>query len=244
MPMRAILNYAHGLGWCDSPYFVVPRENSGRTRFLLPDQAERLIAAAAPHLRPLPVFLIGTGARMSEAIELDWQDVDLAGARAIFWRTKGGARRDAHLPLRIIVALANLTYREGPVFCWDRRKQEGSTPRWVTVYADRGRRYCGQIKTGWAGAVVRAGLDPELTPHDLRHSWASWHYALHKDLIRLRQEGGWSTVTLVTRYAHLLPAGQETAICRFLGLAGADERPLRLAFTADRPPIALGVRRC
>jgi hypothetical protein len=39
---------------------------------------------------------------------------------------------------------------------------------------------------------------------------------LHKDLIRLQQEGGWSTVTLVTRYAHLMPQGQEEAIRRFL----------------------------
>ena len=53
------------------------------------DQAkvERLIAAAAPHVKPLLLFLIGTGARMSEALELEWNAVDLVGARAIFWRT-------------------------------------------------------------------------------------------------------------------------------------------------------------
>jgi integrase len=50
--------------------------------------------------------------------------------------------------------------------------------------------------------LKRGGLNPEFTPHDLRHTWASWHYALHKDLIRLQQDGGWSTITLVTRYAH------------------------------------------
>jgi hypothetical protein len=32
--------------------------------------------------------------------------------------------------------------------------------------------------------------------------WATWHYALHKDLIRLQQEGGWSAIILLTRYAH------------------------------------------
>ena len=79
MPMRAILNYAQKLGWCDVPHFVVPRENKGRTRFLFPDEVERLIAAAAPHLRPLLTFLVGTGVRMTEAVYLDWRDVDLAG---------------------------------------------------------------------------------------------------------------------------------------------------------------------
>jgi len=218
MPMRAILNYAQKLGWCDVPHFVVPRENKGRTRFLFPEEAERLIEAAAPHLRPLLTFLVGTGARMTEAVYIEWRDIDLTGGRAIFWanRTKSGKRRDAYLPPCAVLALANLPHREGPVFRWQTRLREDGTPRHVRAYVDRERRYGGQIKTGWAGAVARAGLDLELVPHDLRHTWASWHYALHKDLIRLQQEGGWSTVTLVTRYAHLMPQGKEEAIRRFL----------------------------
>ena len=58
-------------------------------------------------------------------------------------------------------------------------------------------------------------LDPQLTPHDLRHTWASWHYAVYRDLLKLNVDGGWSSVLLVERYAHLLPAGQEAAIPRF-----------------------------
>ena len=57
--------------------------------------AHRLIDAAAPHLKPLLTFIICTGARLSEAIELEWRDVDLEGARVIFWRTKTGRRRVA-----------------------------------------------------------------------------------------------------------------------------------------------------
>jgi integrase len=66
-------------------------------------------------------------------------------------------------------------------------------------------------------AIRRANLDPKLTPHDLRHSWASWHYALHRDLLALKTEGGWSSVALVERYAHLLLAGHQEAIRQFLG---------------------------
>jgi integrase len=210
MPMRAVLRYAHQLGWCDAPHITAPRDRPGRTLFLLPDQAERLIAAAAIHLRPMETFLLGIGARMSEAIELEWRDVDLVGARAIFWRTKGGKRRNAQLPPRVVAALANLPHREGPVFLGPRGRP----------YADRERRYGGHIKTGFANALRRAGLDPEFTPYDLRHTWASWHYALHKDLLRLKAEGGWSSVALVERYAHLMPAGQEEAIRRFLSHQG------------------------
>lgn len=211
MPLRAILHHASDQGWCAAPRFVMPRENSGPTRYLLPAEAERLVEAAAPHLRPLLLFLLGTGARMSEAIELDWREVDLAGRRAIFWRTKSGRRRVASLPPRVVCALANLPHREGAVF----RRQDGAP------YADRARMYGGHIKTGWAAAIRRAQLDPALTPHDCRHTWASWHYAIHRDVLALKTEGGWSSVALVERYAHLMPAGQQGAIQRFLGTCAA-----------------------
>jgi integrase len=203
-PLRAILRHAAERGWCDAPHIRAPKTPAGRTRYLLPDQIERLIAVAAPHLRPLLTFLVGTGARMAEAVYLDWRDVDLGGARAIFWadQTKGGKRRNATLPPRVVAALANLPHREGPVF----RSDKGAP------YADRRGAYGGQIKNGWKGALRRAGLDPELTPHDLRHTWASWQYALDRDLVRLKEEGGWSSVLLVERYAHLLPAGHQEAI--------------------------------
>jgi integrase len=97
------------------------------------------------------------------------------------------------------------------------RRGEVFRHRGGRAYEDHGRAYGGQIKTAWRGALRRAGLAPELTPHDLRHTWASWHYALHRDLLALKIEGGWSSVALVERYAHLLPAGQEAAIREFFG---------------------------
>jgi integrase len=110
--------------------------------------------------------------------------------------------------------LADLPHRQGPVFLSDKRRP----------YADRRGAYGGQIKKGWYGAIRRAGLDLELTPNDLRHTWVSWHYGLHRDLLALKIEGAWSSVALVERYAHLLPAGHEAEIRRFLGWhqAGTD----------------------
>jgi integrase len=215
VPLRTIMRHAAHRKWCDLPFFEIPRSSPGRTAYLLPAEAERLIDVAAPHLRPLLIFLLGTGARMSEALEIEWRDVDLNGGRATFWRTKSGKRRVAELPPRTVAALANLPIdrhdgrREGPVFLWQLGKRR-------QTYADHNRTGGGQIKTGWRGAIRRAGLNPDLTPHDLRHTWASWHYALHHDLLLLRNEGGWSSVKLVERYAHLLPAGQEEAIRWFL----------------------------
>jgi integrase len=226
-PIRAVMRHAWRRGWCDPPAFEVPREPEGRTRYLLPAEAERLVAAAVPHLQPLLLFLLGTGARLSEALELQWRDLDLgiefAGARAIFWQTKGGRRRVAAVPPRIALALAALPWRDGAVFRWEtKRKGEarGGQAKRIIAYADRGRAGGGQIKTAWKGALSRAGLDAEFTPHDLRHSWASWRYALDRDLLALKREGGWASVAQVERYAHLLPQGHEREIRRFWGLPG------------------------
>lgn len=210
-PLRALLRYAARRRWCDMPLFETPRVAQGRTRVLLPDEAERLIEAAAPHLRPLLIFLLCTGARLSEALGLEWRDVDLPGARAIFWadKTKSRRRRVAHLPPRCVVALACAPRLADRVFCTDAGRP---------YLTGRERGYGGQIKTAWRGAIRRAGLDPSLTPHNLRHSWASWHYALDRDLLALKTEGGWSSVALVERYAHLLPAGHEAAIRAFWGI--------------------------
>jgi integrase len=207
-PIRSVLNYAAGQGWCTMPRLVKPRQPVGRTRFLLPDEMDRLLAAAAPHLVPLMLFLVDTGARLSEAIELDWQDVDLLSApRVNFIRTKNNRPRSGvALSPRTVAALAGLPHRDGPVF----RTQKG------LPYADKERQEGGQIKTGFRRAVERAGL-LHLTPHDLRHTWASWHYAQHRDLLRLKQEGGWSSVALVERYAHLMPAGFGAEIGAFWG---------------------------
>ena len=207
IPLRSVLLHAHRRGWCDRMYFEAPETPAGRTLFMSPAEAHRLLDAAAPHLRPLLLFLLGTGARLSEALYLDWRDVDLTGGRAIFWpaRTKSRRRRDPELSPRVVGALANLPHRDGMVF----RRPDGEP---YTEKDGEG----GQIKRAWAGAIRRAGLDRGFTPHSCRHTWASWHYALHKDPLRLMEEGGWSSLDLVRRYAHLTPAGHEAAIRRFL----------------------------
>jgi integrase len=205
VPIRSVLMHAYRLGWCDPPVFEVQKTVPGRTQFLMPEEASRLVAAAAPRLQPLLTFLLCTGARMSEALELEWSEVDLDGARARFLKTKNDRQRLVELSAAAAAALAALPHREGRIF---------RTPRGVP-YEDRERQYGGQIKTGWRIALRRAGITTEITPHGLRHTWATWHYAVHRDLVKLRHEGGWSTVMLVERYAHLMPVGQEMAIRAF-----------------------------
>lgn len=211
-PVSAILHHAHRRGWCEAPSFERPRIATATPAWLSPAEAERLIAASSPHLAVLVTFLLCTGARLSEALYLPWSDVDLIGRRATFRaeRTKSGRERAARLPPRAIEALELIPHRDGMVF----RRDDGEP---YTARDGDG----GQIKTAFRAACRRAGLGqwglrvseagparrwlPAVTPHDLRHTWASWSFCVDRDPMRLRDEGGWSTISMVERYAHRAP---------------------------------------
>jgi integrase len=217
-PLRAILMHSAVRGWCDRPTFETPAGASGtkRTRWLRPDEYRALVQAAAPHLRPLITFLACTGARLSEALYLDWRDVQLEHKRAVLRDVKGSRHEErdriVDLPPAAVAALATLPHREGAVFLTDEGKP------YVRLPDDT--QYGGQIKRAWATACRLAGFagewrtgesggrwwQPEdVTPHVLRHTYATWHYAVHRDLLRLKADGDWSSVTLVERYAKLAP---------------------------------------
>jgi integrase len=67
-----------------------PEKPPSRVRWLTPEQAERLIAACGDHLRPLVIFLLYSGARIGEALWLDWRDIDLNRSHATFPVRLGG----------------------------------------------------------------------------------------------------------------------------------------------------------
>jgi len=195
-PIRAILTHAARRGWCDMPNFEAPAASPPRTEWLTPAEADAVAQNAAPHLQPLVLFLIGTGARLGEALALEWPDVDLTHARARLRDTKNGADRNLELCPRVVAALSRLQHRIGHVF----RTRAGRR------YEPRLEQGGGQIKTAWATALRRAGLSKRaITPHTCRHTWATWHAAIHRDPQLLRHEGGWSSLALVDRYAHLAP---------------------------------------
>lgn len=219
-PVRAVLAHAARRQWCDMPAFEAPRGASGvkRTRWLTPAEADALAAAAAPHLAPLILFLISTGARLSEALSLEWSDVDLAHGRALLRDTKQGRDRVADLPPRAVAALGNLPHREGHVF-----RPPAKRGKQAKHYANTRGMGGGQIATAWAGACRRAKIT-DASPHTLRHTWASWHYAMHRDLMRLKSDGDWSTVSQTERYTKLVPPTMAPEIRKFLGITRASKR--------------------
>lgn len=209
-PMAAILHHAARKNWCSKPVIARPSQPEGRVRWLTHAEAETLIEAAND-LKPLVIFLLCTGTRITEALSLDWRDVDLSRRHVSILNqgsggagTKNGESRGVPLHTRAVVALANLPHRKGLVF----RRHYGGV-RWNgTVrpvgdpYATRDGKGGGQVKTGWRNMLKRAGVQ-NFTPHDCRHTWATWHYAANRDIAALMKLGGWSDVDSVMRYTHV-----------------------------------------
>ncbi len=195
-PASAVLHHAARRGWCGLPVIERPEASSERVRWLTIDGADSLIEQSAEHLSPLLIFLFYTGARVGEALWLDWRDVELSRAHVTFPKTKNGEARGVPLHPRVIAALANLKHRQGEVF----RRPDGKPyerPKHTNDTSAGSR-----IATAFAGACRRAGI-VDFHPHDCRHTWATWHYAANRDLGALQRLGGWKSVRMVLRYAHV-----------------------------------------
>lgn len=207
-PISAVLHHAARKKWCPKPVIARPKgHDKERVRWITYEEAEKLINAAAEHIKPLVVFLLSTGARLSEALYLEWEDVDLSRAHVVFRPTdargiKTDDARGVPLPPRAVAALANLPWdRKGFVFRRPAGKIKTTGRIWLP-YESRGGDGGGQIKTAWAGMLRRAGVK-DFTPHDCRHTWATWHYMANRDISALMTLGGWKSPSMVFRYAHI-----------------------------------------
>jgi len=187
--VSVILNHAVGEGWCNPVRLNKRKVKKSRIDWHTPEAIEKLILNAG-HMAPLISFIVGTGARTSEALRLEWKDVSPQGTRVTFWTTKGGLPRSVDLCERTRAALPP----RGVGRVW--RKEDGNP--WNET--SDGRFYGPRQKIKRICArndLADVGL------HSLRHSWASWQYALESDPLKLQVKGGWASLSMVLNYAHL-----------------------------------------
>jgi integrase len=234
-PLKAVLNFGYPK-MCGKPVFKPQTQRKSPTLIVYPDKAQRIIDAAAPHLRGILTFIGGVGSRATETLALTWDynhpdgGIDLvAGIARIMQKPKrkiqGPRERIAKLPPAVIAMLANLPptgplgERTGQVFRWESNVgRKGRGTRSAGYAKKKAATGGGQFKTALNGALRRAGCAGEgISAHTFRHAWASWHYAIHKDLLLLQKDGGWESLSMVARYAHQMPAGHEADILTFWG---------------------------
>lgn len=115
--------------------------------------------------RALLEFLYGTGARISEAVGLDVDDIDLDSGVALL-RGKGGKQRLVPVGRHARSALEAYLVRVRPGLL------VGAQPG-VFLNARGGRLSRQSAWTILRTAAERAGIDAEVSPHTLRHSFAT-----------------------------------------------------------------------
>lgn len=187
--VRAILRKAaYEWDWTDkAPRVRLLREPRRRVRWLSRDEAKRLIGELPEHLAAMARFSLETGLRQANVSGLQWSQVDLSRRTAWIHPDQAKARKAIGVPLS---AAAVIVLRE----------QMEKHPVYVFCYRGKPIK---QVNTkAWTQALVRAGIT-DFRWHDLRHTWASWHVQAGTPLYALQELGGWESVEMVRRYAHL-----------------------------------------
>jgi integrase len=187
-----VLHHAHALGWLPAvPKIPKLEEPKKRVRFLKNEkEADRLIAELPKHVAQMSRFALATGLRRHNVTHLEWEQVDLR--RKVAWyfpeETKAGKPLTCDLNDDALEVL---------------REQQGKDERWVFPY--RGGPVHDVTTRAWHEACERAKIH-DFTFHDWRHTWASWHVQRGTPLPVLKELGGWQTLAMVEKYAHLAPS--------------------------------------
>jgi integrase len=200
-----VLHHARAQEWLAAvPKIPHLEEPKYRIRFLQDEQeADKLIAELAPNVAQMSRFALATGMRRHNVTHLEWSQVDLKRRGAWYHaeEMKAGKPLWCHFNADAIAVL-----REQKV-ALERRQREGKLlpgeARWVFPY--RGGPVHDVTTRAWHEACGRAEIH-DFTFHDWRHTWASWHVQRGTPLDVLKELGGWSTLEMVQKYAHLAPS--------------------------------------
>ena len=179
-------------------------ESRGRLRFLTEEEEVRLLEVAEEPLRSVIILAIHTGLRaQSEGLSMTWDCVDFAQKNVTVMDhfAKNGETRTVPLNSVALAALKALRTRvPGPeVFMTRGRARNGE---W-RPYAS--------FRTAFQTACRNAKLTG-VTPHVLRHTFASRLVMRGADLRTVQELGGWKSLNMVQRYAHLSQEHKRQAI--------------------------------
>lgn len=162
--LRRILHLAHEYGKVQHvPKIRMLKEPGPRRGFLEPEKFDELLAALPTHLRPLIAFLYWSGVRLSEALAIEWSQIDLASrlVRLHTDETKNAEPRTIPLAAPVVALLHEIEPKTGQVFdsC--------------------------NLRTEWARACTLVGLgSSEAQESEAGHKWVRYNGLIVHDLRR------------------------------------------------------------
>lgn len=175
---------------------------SNRTDWLKPDQAFRVFKAARTVDQEFEIFLVTlcyTGMRLTEALTMMVDQVELNESFAYVTESKNDDPRGVYLPPRVVVAL--------------RRHPRGMNRRGEKVFRFT---KCGRLYTLLRRVKEAAGPDVSfLTFHTFCHTYATWMRRYGGlDTTGLIATGRWRDPDSVRRYEHVIASeeSQQAAV--------------------------------
>jgi integrase len=207
VPLRACLRWHHRIGTLPrnpGPFFDASVIAADERIILSPGEIERLLAELEADAAAFVAFAAYVGTRAGEQRALTWGDIDLdAGIARVdktYYRTqlqhgtKTGAGRIVPLPPHIVATLRErLAARQPP-----------PAPSALVFPGPSGGPLClddFRART-FRPAVVRAGLNPNLRIHDLRHTSASLYLQSGATVREVMAIHGWNQMQTAMRYLH------------------------------------------
>ena len=205
--LKGFYRFAFGEGLIETDvatHLDLPRQSRRLPDTLDVGEVDRLLEAASVggvRDRALLELLYAAGLRVSEAIGLDREDVSLDGA---FVRVIGKGDKERLVPIGE-VSIDHLTgWLDGPRAELLARNHVEPVRGGPLFLGDRGRRLARQ--QAWAavtGAAQRAGLGGRVSPHTLRHSFATHLLEGGADLRVVQELLGHASISTTQLYTHV-----------------------------------------
>lgn len=184
VPCQAVINYAAESDLC--PFIRVKRfkvEKKIKPHFTL-EWVDAFCEEANPYLAALALFMFSTGARISEALAVRWEHVDLQARTILIPKSKIAEQRIVHLPPRVLAAIANLTKVPNRSIFWYRTR--------------------GSMRGQWLATIKRAGIK-KMMAHSGRHGFATTVLRNKVDPKTAAKLGGWKSIrAFMETYAHAI----------------------------------------
>ena len=177
-----------------------PRQEKRLPKFLSPTDVERLLSTPKGgdllSLRDAAMLeaLYSTGMRVSELVGLDLEDIDPIGEVV---RVRGKGRRERLAPMGSYALNALHRYLEA------RAKADVQDAKAVFINRHGRRLNARSVRRKLAKYLALAGLDPTVSPHTLRHSFATHMLERGADLRAVQELLGHRSLSTTQIYTHV-----------------------------------------
>ncbi len=213
--VRSFFAWATETGLTDtSPARHVATKRLSRTppEFLTEAEKRRLLKELHDRANPLArrdrvIFelFLGTGIRIAELVSLDIDDIDLDG-KHIRITGKGDVPQVKFLKSSLRTLLRN--------YLKERRRLASSDCSALFISSRGTRLCCRQVAQRLVYWLNKAGITKNITPHGLRHTFATHLYVRTSDLLLVKRALGHRDISTTEIYTHLADDRLEEALER------------------------------